>query len=491
VQRSKASSREGVACLLSKEMGPFASEAACPATHTRSTPRLWHPMQSTQIPTNVQKWKTEKGVFLFVNVFSVHKGMIQASGMSLLLLVLTVAAAVDPTNMRVNQHHSHESSGIFVRGGRRGGELQESAAATAMIPKYVHCFGHVGVSVYSGMVITARVVRVWVGLPAALSLLLTPFAQNSSNMTGLCLNMQPPLDIHNLCCSCRLASEREVDEAVKPKLPALLLQFGHPRTATTLQFQTLCAIAFMLNDPAHVECRFNSPTSRWVLPDLIPKNQVYVIKTHSLPNALQLSEKATSNQRRSWLFVTTGNCSDDTLFNKNCGFPKKIGYKNYTEKSIRYAQSFEDAAARGGAVAADYAPSFGLSKEETEALVSYISIWSILRQCCGSQMSTDYRAYLHNTTRDDVVRHDGRHSNTVVQLCRSQDLDQIEKDLTTTHPFKRSSSVTPMHTPVHAVTVRLDQLSSRDGKLTGSYCRCANKHIADEKRKHNQREVAC
>ena len=30
-------------------------------------------------------------------------------------------------------------------------------------------------------------------------------------------------------------------------LPNLLIQYGKPRTATTLQFQTLCAIALVLN----------------------------------------------------------------------------------------------------------------------------------------------------------------------------------------------------------------------------------------------------
>ena len=39
-------------------------------------------------------------------------------------------------------------------------------------------------------------------------------------------------------------------------LPNLLIQYGEPRTASTLQFQTLCAIALVLNkaDPSRVVC---------------------------------------------------------------------------------------------------------------------------------------------------------------------------------------------------------------------------------------------
>jgi len=69
-------------------------------------------------------------------------------------------------------------------------------------------------------------------------------------------------------------------------LPNLLIQYGEPRTASTLQFQTLCAIALVLNkaDPSRVVCSF-LPAGPTPPGDLAGKaadqTTLHVVKTHS------------------------------------------------------------------------------------------------------------------------------------------------------------------------------------------------------------------
>ena len=131
---------------------------------------------------------------------------------------------------------------------------------------------------------------------------------------------------------------------------------------------------------------------------------------------------------------------------------------------VKYAQVASLLARRGYYLAMDYQPIFGLSDEQMEALLHYLRFWTILRQCCGSQMAVDYHAAL--TKRQYHVEHFSR-SSPMYHACETYNLDAVESAL--------------MHTQVHQrfarYSHRIRSLSSSDSAFNGSYCSTVNARI--------------
>ena len=78
---------------------------------------------------------------------------------------------------------------------------------------------------------------------------------------------------------------QEERSAARVTLPNLIIQYGESRTASTLQFQTLCAIALVLNeaDPARVDCSFKGRDAVYTDEAANP-NGLRVWKTHIVPD---------------------------------------------------------------------------------------------------------------------------------------------------------------------------------------------------------------
>merc|ERR1719345_28337 len=78
---------------------------------------------------------------------------------------------------------------------------------------------------------------------------------------------------------------QEERSVARVTLPNLIIQYGEPRTASTLQFQTLCAIALVLNEaePSRVNCSFLAKGA--VLDDAASqhKHGLQIVKTHNVP----------------------------------------------------------------------------------------------------------------------------------------------------------------------------------------------------------------
>ncbi len=107
--------------------------------------------------------------------------------------------------------------------------------------------------------------------------------------------------------------------------------------------------------------------------------------------------------------------------------------------------------------ATKYADAFRLTTPQRDALDEYTRHWEVLRRCCGTQMSSSWRAALQGTAADHGQAH----------ACAAHDLDAVEAALMTTEVYRRFG----------ARDKHLRSLSLRDGDLNGSYCRWANEQV--------------
>lgn len=261
-------------------------------------------------------------------------------------------------------------------------------------------------------------------------------------------------------------------EVSSSTLPDVLVQYGEARTATTLQYQTLCAIMHLLHEsePERVVCQFTvSPA------DFLKRQSRYfhVVKTH----LLEWLESKAAFTREFWLFATARNHSAGQE-GEVCDWQstaralsKTIGWH------VKYAQVDQLLLRRGYQILADYKPIFNLSDHQLNSLSEYIRYWNVLRQCCGVQMSEDWRAVLQN--RSTYKLHHS-HDSPAYPACEIYDLNQVESALLRTSMFRR----------FYHKQSGLGHVSDQDamiGPLTGTYCSTINRQIACQDLKFNQR----
>lgn len=126
-----------------------------------------------------------------------------------------------------------------------------------------------------------------------------------------------------------------------------LLQYGTPRTGSTYQFTILNAI------------------------NVLRENKWEISKTH----------EGQKSKRGTCLFVSRKK--------------KSISDKWISEAGAIYVQEYDVFAAYPLHEIENYVPLFNLSKNEYNRLYTFMKYWSIVRRCCGSQSSIDYRNRIH------------------------------------------------------------------------------------------------
>ena len=148
-------------------------------------------------------------------------------------------------------------------------------------------------------------------------------------------------------------------------LPSLIIQYGESRTASMLQFQTLCAIALVLNEaqPERVRCSF-LPAGPSPPGDLAAKaadlNTLHVVKTHVVPDD--------GFPNDAWLFaseIDEAVGSDDPWQGAAQRMSGELGHE------VKYAQVMSRLAGRGSGIATEYRSFFGLSDLQLEEVVTY------------------------------------------------------------------------------------------------------------------------
>ncbi|KAL7438769.1 hypothetical protein ACHAXH_006250 [Discostella pseudostelligera] len=226
-----------------------------------------------------------------------------------------------------------------------------------------------------------------------------------------------------------------------------IVTYGSPRTATTLLFNMVAVSYFLYlteNNPgkiADVELKF------WIRPDayitLRKRETPMVVKTHlSLDNFL------------------SGNV---VVFTAATNRKKAAKMKATLERdghTVAYVQDMETLKESGIAQLVDaYVTGYGLSKKDREILNEYFSLWEVLRQCCGQQMSMRWR--------NDMMPEKFKDKNLKSHpTCGSYDIDMIERSFMETELYsliEKYPSVQPLNKP-----------SLKDENLNGTYCSSYN-----------------
>ena len=151
-----------------------------------------------------------------------------------------------------------------------------------------------------------------------------------------------------------------------------IVQYGTPRTGSAFQFHLLCIMARMsllsFNNHSNVVCSFAKNASE--AEALIQKNgHLLVLKMHDRP--------------------------PDVCRNKGCFvFSSHTNHEEKWPESI-YQQVLSEFRSTPLKISSSYKTTFNLNENFVDKLQGYMRYWSILRQCCGNQMSQHQRLILH------------------------------------------------------------------------------------------------
>lgn len=236
--------------------------------------------------------------------------------------------------------------------------------------------------------------------------------------------------------ACVVADASIVDTSSDARV---IFQMGHDRTGTTFQFQVLCAAACLAHPDEPVTCEFVAKLSDVsASPD-----KVQVLKTHGASLALSGRREIPTSR----LFVTANSTESEDWATTRDNMQKKL------RVPIEYVQNFDRLLLEGHAMAFDYGKLFGLDDTHTNALVSYMKYWEILRRCCGSQMSADYRDRIQGRPNHRSVDEYG------YDMCEGYDIAGIEKLIMETEVFRQCRRI-------H----RIGAASAVDLQFDGTYC---------------------
>lgn len=245
--------------------------------------------------------------------------------------------------------------------------------------------------------------------------------------------------------------------------PTVLIQYGDKRSASTIQSQILCATMALLHPLGKppVRCQFadhikwpeagqnhSNPLAEW---RKRWGSRPLVIKTHT--RDMLLPQKLFY-----WLFCSTSrNVSSDGRALTTKQIQQEIG------RPVKYVQLVDDLQRLSVRVMNDYQLIFRLNRSQTTELLEYIQPWSVLRRCCGAQMS---RSFHDKLVRSKIPGPHGRNGER--HMCEDQDLRVVEAALVRSKLFRRFYREVPY----------LRKVSNIDGDLSGEYCTCTNNFIA-------------
>ena len=257
-----------------------------------------------------------------------------------------------------------------------------------------------------------------------------------------------------------LQEERRVTRLT---LPSLIIQYGEPRTASTLQFQTLCAIALVLNeaDPSKVNCSFLARGEEGLLTDEAANpNGLRVVKTHHMPSE--------GFPKDAWLFASE--IDDAVSFDD----PWQYATQQMSQKldhEVKYAQVLSRLTGRGSGIATEYKSFFGLTDPQVQEVVTYLRYWDVLRMCCGAQMKDGYRAELISKLKPNTSETLGSES----PACDIYRIQAVERQAVESQVFKLASKGGSGTRYLRGTST----LESDSGyNLNGQYCEWFNRQVA-------------
>jgi hypothetical protein len=243
-----------------------------------------------------------------------------------------------------------------------------------------------------------------------------------------------------------------------PKIiPNVWVQYGVPRTATTLQFHTLCTIMYMLHsdEPNDVGCHF--VMGKMPYENIRTKTKYSLIKTHD--------PKLLLNHKQDWVFTTDAIIGDQNSDWREVAvkIQKQLGLSN----PIKYVQNLKKLEYYGYKLLVNEINQvFSLSETETIQLMDYLRYWEILRRCCGVQQSSEN---IHRL-RGLPSKESHQFGTMLYPACEIYDLDQVESSFLKTSIVQQYGSYSST----------ISTVSDMDPPLTGTYCSDYEKKIVNK-----------
>lgn len=164
--------------------------------------------------------------------------------------------------------------------------------------------------------------------------------------------------------------------------PYQIFQFGAPRTASTFQFKLLCSIAEWKDGSNPPSCqyiskgRLRSQGFRSELRERINQGQSFVYKAHDDSDGYLES------------------FSDQIAFFSS----GEVG-----ESYALYTHSFDNVQRCPTCEIRKYAPFFQLTADEVSQMENHMTLFGIIRQCCGFQMSKYEMQRLHGCNMTNYI----------------------------------------------------------------------------------------
>mmetsp|Transcript_9293 Transcript_9293/g.13949 ORF Transcript_9293/g.13949 Transcript_9293/m.13949 type:complete len:406 (-) Transcript_9293:123-1340(-) len=246
-------------------------------------------------------------------------------------------------------------------------------------------------------------------------------------------------------------------------VPERFLQFGRARTATTFQFTALCLMVHMYYPDREVFCGFMGKwNTNFILPEGVTKRRffhyakeakiVLVLKTH-FPQLFSLTDDL-------WMFTTSHKRDKDwkTI--------AEIESKKY-KLPVKYVQTMGNLREKGYKMVADYQEIFKFSDEQVMFLMEYLRYWTVLRQCCGCQMSSDRKKDIVKERR----KRRWRRWDPLYPACEIYNISEVEIAFLGSQLYKK-------HGHRH---IQLRSISDQDGSLNGTYCKRFLDHFSETK----------
>ena len=233
-----------------------------------------------------------------------------------------------------------------------------------------------------------------------------------------------------------------------------VITFGTPRTATTLQFNTVCVSLFLHTLNVRPSLANHTLCNNGLKFFLHNASMPQVTKTHKTPTKKDLFNNT-------WLFTTAKN-------RKQANKKREQMKREYNPSRIGYVQDLETLSEVGiDGIIRDYADFFYLSPGQIDIMIEYFNIWDKLRICCGLQMSKYWRNELlpSNSTQKNINMKN--HS-----LCPTLDIDATERQFMETRLYKLMDQYERMR--------YVNRPSLVDGILNGTYCSRYNDEVREK-----------
>jgi len=202
---------------------------------------------------------------------------------------------------------------------------------------------------------------------------------------------------------------------------------GIPRTGSTFQQVLLCVIGHLRSESVSCSGKKNS--------------RLKVVKKHPSNEELRLTN--------SLLFTTVRNDASELSVNNF----------SWTEGKIAYTQIYARFVECPLCEVSKYQKIFRLTDVEVLLLTQYMRYWSILRQCCGSQMSKHWRRELFGCPNSSDPLLEGKID---YHMCGSWNLTAVENKFVKSELY----SLIPAHRLARSVT--LEYLWSKPGDCKAS-----------------------